>query len=138
MPGSQSTAQAEFSSKHTGSDDARQLPSIVTWIRGMGASYAQEVQKSALRLEDCAATNCANFNTRHRNRDLESAIVANGPYQLMTFGAEVKNLLSHHGNATAAFHILCRILACSQEHSSNNVGGMGIEPSYASGHSTSN
>ena len=65
VPGSQSTAQAELSSEHTGSDDTGQLPSIVAWVRGMGAPYAQELKKGALRLEDSATSNCADFNTRH-------------------------------------------------------------------------
>lgn len=75
VTGSKGTAEAELASQNTSGDDSSQLPSIIARICGVSPSNTKEIEHSALRLEDCPPSNCADFDARHRNADLEVAIV---------------------------------------------------------------
>ena len=68
MSSSQRAAKAEFASENTGGDNACELASIVTGVRGMRSSNAKEVKTGRLRLQHCSTAYCANFNARHRDR----------------------------------------------------------------------
>lgn len=75
VTGRKGAAEAELAGQHTSRHNPSQLPSIVARVGGMGPSDTQKIEHSALRLEHCAPSNRADFDARHRNADLEIAIV---------------------------------------------------------------
>lgn len=69
-------AKTQFSGKNTRSHDTGEAARIFPWIRGVSTSNTQEIEHSALRLENCATTNGANFDRWHRHANLEITIEA--------------------------------------------------------------
>jgi hypothetical protein len=69
-------AQAQLSRKNSGSDNSSKLPSIVTWVGGVGTTDTEQIKHGRLPFKNSATTNCANFDGRHRHSDLEVAIEA--------------------------------------------------------------
>lgn len=76
MPCRESAAQAELARKHRPSDNPRQSSRIFPRRRGMWTPHPQEIQHSALRLQDRPSSNGPNLDRRHRHADLQIAIIA--------------------------------------------------------------
>lgn len=69
-------AQAQLSRKNSGSDNSSKLPSIVTWVGGVGTTDTEQIKHGRLSFKNSATTDCADFDRRHRHGDLEVAIEA--------------------------------------------------------------
>lgn len=74
MSGGESSAQAELTSENRGSDDARQLASILTRGGGVRATDTKEIQHGALSLQDGTTTDGTDLDTGHGNCDLEVTV----------------------------------------------------------------
>lgn len=72
---SERTAETELAGQHAGGNYSSQLASIVARISGMSPSNTKEIEHGTLRLKDSSPSNCADFDARHRNADLEVAVV---------------------------------------------------------------
>jgi hypothetical protein len=71
MTSSESCTKRELTGKNTSSNNTCELASIVTGVCRMGTTDAKQVEHGGLGLENCTTTNGTNFDTRHRDRDLE-------------------------------------------------------------------
>ncbi len=76
MTGSKGAAETEFTGENPCTHNASEFSGVIAWICGMRTSDAEEIQHSALRLENGATTNGPDFDRGHRDADLEIAIVA--------------------------------------------------------------
>ena len=68
---SKGCAERQLTSKNTSSNDTCELTSVVTGACGVSSTDAEQVEHGGLRLENCTTTDSTNFDTRHRDRDLE-------------------------------------------------------------------
>lgn len=66
--------ERKLARQDTGGDDAGQLARVVARCLLVSAAHTEEVEHSGLWLENCAATDCADFDRGHGDRDLEVAI----------------------------------------------------------------
>lgn len=108
---SQGGAEAQLAGQDRGGDDACQLAGIVTWVFGVSAAQAEEVEHGGLRAEDGATAYCANFDGGHGDGDLEIAFVDSGkwkfglvvcgPNRLYLFG-----LIKVGGDGAGNFYLL--------------------------------
>ncbi len=74
MASSQRRAQRQFAGENPGSDNTSKLARVISWISGMSAADAEEVEHSSLGLEDGAAADGADFDGGHGDGDLEVAV----------------------------------------------------------------
>lgn len=77
MPRRESAAETELPGENTGSYDASKPTCIVARIRKMGAANSKKIEHRTLWFENRAASNRADFNGRHRDTDLKTAIETN-------------------------------------------------------------
>jgi hypothetical protein len=71
MASSKGCTKRQLTSKDTSSNDTCELTSIVTGVCRVCTTDAEQVEHGGLGLENCTTTNGTNFDTRHRDRDLE-------------------------------------------------------------------
>jgi hypothetical protein len=68
------TSQAQFTGKHSRSDDAGELLRVLAWFNCRGSTHAEEVEHGSLWLEDRAAANSSDFNAGHGHGDVKITI----------------------------------------------------------------
>lgn len=76
VAGGEGTAEGEFAGEDGGADDAGETAGVLAGVGGVGASDAEHIEHGALRLEDGAASEGTDFETGHRDGDLESTVEA--------------------------------------------------------------
>jgi hypothetical protein len=76
MASGKGAAETQFTSKHGSSHNASESPRVVTRIGWVRAPNTQEIQHSALRLQNGPASNRTDFNGWHGDTDLEVIVVA--------------------------------------------------------------
>ncbi len=74
MSRGQRRTQRELASQYSCRDNTSQLAGVLTWVRGVRASYAEKVEHGGLWFEDGAAADGADFDAGHADRDLEVAV----------------------------------------------------------------
>ena len=85
MPRGEGTAERQFARQHGAGDDASQAAGVVTRVGKVGAFDAQEVEHGALRFEDGAAADGADFYGRHADGYLEATVQAGGSLLAFSF-----------------------------------------------------
>jgi hypothetical protein len=65
MSRSESSIQTQFARKHSGSNDARKLAGVVTWMGGVWATDTKEIEHCGLGFEDGAPAESADFDGGH-------------------------------------------------------------------------
>ena len=66
-----STAKGQLAGQDGSGDNASQTPGVLTRVGRMRTADTEHVEHGRLGLEDGATAKGADFNRRHRNRDLE-------------------------------------------------------------------
>ena len=112
MSSSECAAEAEFSGENTRCNDPSQLAGVVSRIGWVRALDTKEIEHGALGLKDRTATKGPYFYARHGHADLQVTVVARITVSVWHTASNVgMDLLPHHGDAVATFHILGRVLA---------------------------
>lgn len=70
---SEGAAERQFACQDSRGNDSGKSAGIVTRVGGMGSPDAEKFQHRALRIQDGAAAESADFQRRHRDGDLERA-----------------------------------------------------------------
>jgi hypothetical protein len=74
VTGSKRCAERQLTGKDTSGDNTRELTGVITGACRVSTTDAKQIEHGRLRLENCATTNGADLNTRHRDRDLKVAM----------------------------------------------------------------
>lgn len=139
MTRSKSTAKGEFAGKYSSCNDASQSSGVLARGDGMSTSYAKHIEHSRLWFQNGAAAQCADFNGRHRDRDLEGAAETICTLDELNIRQRTNVYsLFHDRNAVRTLHNLRRILACSDENSCHKVRSVCIEAANTGRHSGTN
>mmetsp|Transcript_28557 Transcript_28557/g.83564 ORF Transcript_28557/g.83564 Transcript_28557/m.83564 type:complete len:276 (+) Transcript_28557:70-897(+) len=103
----------EFPSKNCGGDDPSQFLRIVSRLSGLPrcAANAHHVQALGLCWQGGAPPHCADLDGWHGDGHMQVSFAS----------------LLDEGNARGALHILCWVLASSEEDGGDDVGGMRVE-----------
>ena len=70
VTGGESGAEGQFASQDGSGNDTCEEAGVLAGRRGMRTTHAEEVEHGTLGIKDGAATQCANFDRGHRDRDL--------------------------------------------------------------------
>ena len=71
----QCATETELAGKYACGDDARELPAVVTGVRGVGAFDAEEFEHGRLCFEDGATADGADFDGGHGDGYLEVVVI---------------------------------------------------------------
>lgn len=72
----ESGTQRQLTSQDSGSDDTSEATSVVTGVGRVRSADTEDVEHSALRLEDSTATKSTDFERGHRDGDLKGTVEA--------------------------------------------------------------
>jgi len=68
---SKGCAERQLTSQNTSSNDTCKLTGVVTGACRVGTTDAEQIEHGRLGLKNCTTTDGTNFDTGHRDRDLE-------------------------------------------------------------------
>lgn len=76
MSSSEGRAERKLACQNSSADYSSELAGVVSWVRWVRATDAEEIEHGGLRLENCAAAEGADFDGGHGDGDLETAAEA--------------------------------------------------------------
>jgi hypothetical protein len=141
MPSSEGTDERQLSSHDRSSDDPGELLGVLSRIAWMSTFDPQHFKHGLLRSKDSASADGPDLNAGHRHSHMKILSMVGAEAKRQPIGAageSDENSRFHKSHAVRTFHVLGRVLSGGEEDGGEDVGGVSIKSTNATGHGAPN